>query len=149
MRETPTPRARRKVAPAPFVGGTLGDVVGHGRVFLVGAAVGVVSSLACGLAPTLAVLVAGRVRQGLGGGLVYGTAPGIVTLASPPDARGRAVGFFNAAVGLASALGPLVAGAIVDTLGWRFVFLFRVPLGLVLVAAWPHCPEEGSSPAPA
>lgn len=117
-----------------LVGGTLGDLVGHGRVFQVGAVLGVASYVACGLAPSFAMLVAGRVLQGLGGGLVYGTAPGIVTLAAPPAAQGRAIGFFNAAVGLAMALGPLVAGAIVETLGWRFVFLVRVPLGLALVA---------------
>ena len=116
-----------------FVGGTLGDLVGHGRVFQVGAVLGVASYVVCGCAPSFAVLVAGRVLQGLGGGLVYGTAPGMVTLAAPPAARVRAIGFFNAAVGLAMALGPLVAGAIVETLGWRFVFLIRVPLGLALV----------------
>ncbi|MGH7332232.1 MAG: MFS transporter [Candidatus Rokuibacteriota bacterium] len=118
-----------------LVGGTLGDVVGHGRVFQVGAALGLASYLVCGLAPSFAALLAGRVVQGLGGGLVYGTAPGIVTLFSAPQARGRAVGFFNAAVGLASALGPALAGAMVETLGWRSVFLIRVPIGLAL-AVW-------------
>jgi MFS family permease len=116
-----------------LVGGTLGDVVGHGRVFQVGSVLGLASYLLCGLAPSLGALLAGRIVQGLGGGLVYGTAPGIVTLSTVPEARGRAVGFFNAAVGLASALGPALAGAMVETLGWRSVFLVRVPLGLVLV----------------
>jgi MFS family permease len=116
-----------------FVGGTLGDIVGHARVFQVGAALCVVAFVVCGLAPTFGVLLGGRVLQGLGSGLVYGTAPGILTLTAPPGARGRAVGLFNAAVGL-GALGPLVAGAIVETFGWPFVFLLRVPLGLALVA---------------
>ncbi len=116
-----------------FAGGALGDIVGHGRVFQVGAALGVASYMICGLAPGFAVLVAGRVLQGLGAGLVYGTAPGIVTLASSPAARGRAVGFFSAAVGLASTLGPLAAGAMVEAFGWRSVFLVRVPLGLALL----------------
>jgi len=116
-----------------LVGGTLGDIVGHGRVFQVGAVLGVASYLLCGLAPSFTALLAGRVVQGLGGGLVYGTAPGIVTLSSAPAARGRAVGFFNVAVGLASALGPVLAGAMLDTLGWRSVFLLRVPIGLALV----------------
>jgi MFS family permease len=118
-----------------FAGGALGDTVGHGRVFQAGAVVGLASYVVCGLAPSFALLVAGRILQGVGAGLVYGTAPGIVTLASSPAARGRAVGFFNAAVGLASTLGPLVAGALVDAFGWRSVFLVRVPLGLVLVAS--------------
>lgn len=130
-----------------FAGGALGDVVGHGRVFQVGAALGLASYLVCGLAPGLAVLVGGRVLQGLGAGLVYGTAPGIVTLASPPAARGRAVGFFNAAVGLASALGPLAAGAMVEAFGWRSVFLVRVPLGLALLA-WALVTLRGGPAAP-
>jgi MFS family permease len=116
-----------------LVGGTLGDIVGHGRVFQAGALLGLTSYLLCGLAPSFGALLAGRVVQGLGGGLVYGTAPGIVTLSEAPAARGRAVGFFNAAVGLAAALGPGLAGGIVEILGWRSVFLIRVPLGLALL----------------
>src|SRR5262245_36417025 len=117
-----------------LAGGALGDAVGHRRVFQIGAVLGVASYLVCGLAPTLGVLIAGRILQGLGGGLVYGTAPGIVTLAAAPAGRGRAVAFFSAAVGLALTLGPLIAGSIVETFGWRSVFLVRVPLGLAVLA---------------
>lgn len=116
-----------------FVGGALGDRLGHGGVLAAGVALGGLGYLLCGLAPTFAVLLVGRVVQGIGAGLVYGTAPGIVTLASAPGARGRAVGFFSAAVGLALAVGPIAAGALVGVLGWRIVFHLRVPLALALL----------------
>lgn len=120
-------------AVTSFVGGALGDGMGHGRVFMAGVVLGVVGYVVCGTAPAFPVLLLGRAVQGLGAGLVYGTAPGIVTLASPPAHRARAVGFFNAAVGLASATGPVLAGLIVAGLGWRAVFYLRVPLGLALL----------------
>jgi DHA2 family methylenomycin A resistance protein-like MFS transporter len=127
-----------------FAGGALGDVVGHGRVFTTGVAVSVAGFLVCGTAPVLAALLAGRALQGLGAGLVYGTAPGILTLADPTGAKGRAAGFFSAALGLALTAGPLVAGALVDAFGWRSVFLFRAPLALALLvwalAALPRRP---------
>lgn len=115
-------------------GGALGDAVGHGRVFRAGVALGLIGYAVAGLAPSFGWLLAGRVVQGLGGGLVYGTAPGILALAFPPEARTRAVAVFNASVGLAMALGPLCAGALVGAFGWSAVFLVRVPLAAALLA---------------
>jgi MFS family permease len=117
-----------------FAGGALGDVVGHGRVFAAGVALSALGFLLCGAAPVFAALLLGRALQGLGAGLVYGTSPGILTLAEPTGAKGRAVGFFNAALGLALTAGPLVAGVLVEVSGWRAVFLFRAPLALALLA---------------
>jgi MFS family permease len=118
-----------------FVAGALADVLGHGRVFRAGLVLCAFAFLVVGHAPTFGWLLAGRVTQGLGGGMVYGTAPGIVTLAAAAGARGRALGFFNAAAGVAFTLGPLLAGFMVQGLGWRSVFHARVPLAL-LVLAW-------------
>ena len=119
-----------------FAGGAVADVVGHLRVFRLGVALSAIALLAGGLAPGFGWLLAARVVQGLAGGLIYGTAPGIVTLAARPEARGRALGSLNAAMSLALALGPLAAGVLVDLFGWRAVFFTRVPLAvLVLIAA--------------
>jgi MFS family permease len=114
-----------------FVGGALADRVGHGRVFRVGLALSAVAFVVAGWAPTFGWLLAGRVLQGLGGGCVYGTAPGLVTLAAPAAGRGRALGFLGAAMGLGLSVGPLAAGVLVDVLGWRAIFHVRLPLALL------------------
>ncbi|MGH7323145.1 MAG: MFS transporter [Candidatus Rokuibacteriota bacterium] len=113
-----------------FAGGALGDRWGHGRVFRAGLALSVAAFVLCGAAPTFGWLLAGRVVQGVAGGLVYGTTPALVTLGADAAARGRALGFLNSAIGLAFALGPLVAGALVEHFGWPAVFYLRVPLAL-------------------
>jgi MFS family permease len=114
-----------------FVGGALADRIGHARVFRAGLALSVLAFLLAGLAPTFGWLIAGRVLQGLAGGCVYGTAPGLVTLAAAPAERGRALGFLGAAMGLGLSLGPLAAGALVDAFGWPAIFYMRVPLALL------------------
>lgn len=118
-----------------FAGGAVADLVGHGRVFRVGIALTAVAFVAGGLAPSFGWLLAARVLQGIAGGLVYGTAPGIVTLAVPPDRRGRALGALAAAMALGLAIGPLVAGVLVHLFGWRAVFFARLPVAAVVLAA--------------
>jgi MFS family permease len=121
-------------AVTSLAGGALGDRIGHARVFQAGVALSGVAFALGGLAPTFAALLAARVVQGLAGGLVYGTAPGLVTLATRPEARGRALGALNAAMGGALSLGPLVAGVLVDHVGWRWIFYGRVPLAAITLA---------------
>jgi MFS family permease len=118
-----------------FAGGAAADVVGHLRVFRIGIALTALAFLAGALAPGIGWLLAARVLQGVAGGLVYGTAPGIVTLAVAPEHRGRALGAFNAAMALGFAIGPLPAGALVDAFGWRAVFVARLPLAAAVFAA--------------
>jgi len=115
-----------------FAGGAVADVVGHVRVFRVGVALSAVALLAGGLAPTLGWMLAARALQGVAGGLVYGTAPGIVSLAAAPDRRGRALGRLSAAIALGLALGPLAAGVLVEAFGWRAVFHARAPLAALV-----------------
>jgi MFS family permease len=118
-----------------FVAGALADVLGHGRVFRAGLVLSALGFIVVGGSPTFGWVLAGRVTQGLGGGMIYGTAPGIVTLTAAAATRGRALGLFNAAVAVAFAVGPLVAGIMIETIGWRWVFHARLPLA-VLVFAW-------------
>jgi len=118
-----------------FWGGALADRVGHARVFRVGLVLTAVALALGGLAPTFGLLLAARVLQGFAGGLVYGTAPGLVTLTAPPEHRGRALGFLNAGIGVGFTVGPLVAGVLVAHLGWRSTFHVRVPIALA-VFAW-------------
>jgi MFS family permease len=113
-----------------FVAGAAADHVGHVRVFRAGLAFSVVGFALCGLAPTFGLLLAGRAVQGVAGGLVYGTAPALATLGAAASLRGRRLGFLNAAIGLGFASGPVLAGVLIDTLGWRAVFHARVPAAL-------------------
>ncbi|HEV8141494.1 MAG TPA: MFS transporter [Methylomirabilota bacterium] len=118
-----------------FAGGAVADLVGHMRVFRAGVALMALALLGGGVAPSFGWLLAARVVQGVAGGLIYGTAPGMVTLASSPDHRGRALGTLNAGIALALAVGPLSAGFLVDLFDWRAVLFTRVPFALVVLAA--------------
>ena len=125
-----------------FAGGALADRVGHARVFRTGLA-GVALSFSAGaIATDFGWLIAARVMQGLTSGLVYGTAPGLMTLTAAAGERGRALGFLSTAMGLASISGPVAAGALVDMFGWPAVFVVRVPVALAAFAwAWHSLPD--------
>ena len=117
-----------------FAGGALADKVGHPRVFSAGVALTAVGVVLSGAAATFPLHLVGRLVQGVAGGLVYGTAPGLITLAASPEARGRALGFLNVGIGVAFSAGPLVAGALIEAFGWRSVFYVRAPLALAALA---------------
>jgi len=112
------------------LGGLLGDRFGHRHVFAAGVWTSAVAFPLCGLAPDFATFLAARAVQGVGAGLVLGTAPALVTLALSRDRRGPGLGVLNVAAGAGLAVAPLIAGALVDAWGWRAVFLFRVPLAV-------------------
>ncbi len=121
-------------AVVSFPGGAAGDGLGHARVFRVGLAGSALGYFVVAGAPTFGWLVAGRALQGVAAGLVYGSAPALVTLAASPAARGRAVAFVNAAIALGFTLGPLAAGDLVARFGWPAVFVARAPLALATLA---------------
>ena len=114
--------------------GRLADLWGHGRLLTCGLIASAVAFVGCGLAPTFAWLVVARVAQGLAAALVSGSAPALVTLAVPLEARGRALGIFQMSAAVGYAVGPLIGGILVDRFGWRAVYLFRVLPALLL--AW-------------
>lgn len=114
--------------------GRLADLYGHGRLMTWGLLASAVALAGCGSAPSFGWLIAARVGQGVGAALVSGSAPALVTLAAPLEARGRALGIFHMSVATGYALGPLIGGMLVDGFGWRAVFWFRVLPALLL--AW-------------
>ena len=124
--------------------GALGDRIGHRRVVLTGLAVFGVASLACGLAPTIELLVAARAVQGIGAALLLpGTLAVITDLYVDSAARARAVGIWSGAGALALPSGPLLGGALVAGLGWRAVFLINLPIIAVgLPLAWRLVPRR-------
>jgi MFS transporter, DHA2 family, methylenomycin A resistance protein len=116
-------------------GGVLSDRRGRKRMFVVGVTVFAAGSVLNGLAPVTGALIAGRVVQGCGAAIVVPGSLGIVSaLFQDPRERAAAIGLWSAASGLALAVAPAFGGALVDTLGWRWVFLVNVPLCALLVA---------------
>jgi EmrB/QacA subfamily drug resistance transporter len=125
-------------------GGTLGDMYGRRRAFIGGAAVFTLGSLACALAPSTGVLIGARAVQGLGAALMMPSTLSILTNTFPdPRERAKAIGIWAGVSGLALAIGPLVGGGMVDTLGWQSIFYINIPVGIVaIVLALRFVPES-------
>ena len=129
-------------------GGSLGDRHGRKGLFLLGLAIFGCGSLVTGLAPTIGLLLAGRVLQGLGPALLV---PGSLTIIRAvfdnPRQRAAAIGIWSTSSGVALAVGPPLGGVLVTGLGWRSVFLLNPPLAAVLLAAGarflPRLPRTG------
>src|ERR1700712_1013073 len=113
----------------------LGDRWGRARTYAAGLAVFALASAGCALATTPGLLIAMRVAQGVGAGMVLTLGLALLTAAFPPDKRGAAVGLLSAVTGIAVASWPLVGGAVVDGLDWQWIFWLNVPIGLV-AAPW-------------
>jgi EmrB/QacA subfamily drug resistance transporter len=126
-----------------LLGGSLGDRFGRKRVFQAGVAVFAVASLVCAVAPTVPLLVAGRVLQGFGGALLTPAGLAILEASFRPEERGRAIGAWSGLSGVASAIGPFLGGWLVDAASWRWIFLINLPLAaFVLAVAARHVPES-------
>lgn len=113
--------------------GRLGDVFGHRRVMVAGLVLTAIGVAACGVAPVFGLFLVARVVQGAGAALVLGAAPALVTLHAG-SARSRALGTFQFGIAIGAAVGPALGGLLVRW-HWRTVYLFRVPVTLVLLAA--------------
>jgi EmrB/QacA subfamily drug resistance transporter len=125
-----------------LIGGALGDRFGRRRIFLVGIMWFAAASVLCGLAPTLATLVAARVLQGVGGALLTPGSLAIIQASFAPRDRSRAVGAWSGLSGFAAALGPFVGGWLIGVGSWRPIFLINLPLAVAVVAvAIRHVPE--------
>jgi MFS family permease len=120
-----------------FAAGVLADRLGPAPVFAAGLWVSCGAFAAYALATSIPALLLLRVVQGIGGGLVYGTAPALVTLSLPRERHGRGLGLMSLGLGAGLATGPLLGGAVVEALGWVAVFLVRAPImgALAVLAA--------------
>jgi EmrB/QacA subfamily drug resistance transporter len=111
--------------------GWLGDRYGLGRVFLFAVLGFVAGSVLCGLAPSLDLLIAFRILQAVGGGMVPVLAMAMLYRIVPRDRIGTAMGFLGLGVAVAPALGPTVAGYLVEYVNWRVIFWMNVPVGIL------------------
>jgi EmrB/QacA subfamily drug resistance transporter len=121
----------------PVLSGRLGDDHGRRLLFQVGVGSFAATSMLAGLAPTAEVLIAARVLQGLAGGLINPQVSGLVQQLFRTDERGRAFGALGTTVGVGTALGPLVGGALIalggPDVGWRLVFFVNIPVGVAVI----------------
>ncbi|MBI2383293.1 MAG: DHA2 family efflux MFS transporter permease subunit [Gammaproteobacteria bacterium] len=109
-------------------------LLGRRRFYILSIILFTISSLLCGLAPSLPWLIAFRVLQGLGGGALQPVSQAILADAFPPERRPMAFAIYGMSVVAAPAIGPTLGGWITDNLSWHWVFLINVPVGIVLVA---------------
>ncbi len=133
-----------------LLGGRLGDLFGHRRLFLIGITLFTLASLACGLARTQGFLVTARAIQGLGGAVVSAVALSLImTLFTEPAERAKAMGFFGFVAAGGGSIGVLLGGVLTNALNWHWVFLVNLPVGVAVVALSLVLLPPGHGPAPA
>ena len=116
--------------------GRLSDLVGRKVVYVAGFCVFVLGAVSAAAAPSLMAVIFFRIIQGAGSAMIQANGMAILTTTFPSEQRGRVIGMFMTMVGLGAIMGPVLAGVVVDTFGWRSVFVASVPLGcLSLIAA--------------
>jgi EmrB/QacA subfamily drug resistance transporter len=109
----------------------LGDRFGRRKVFTIGLTLFTLASIACAVAPNLPELIAARTVQGLGGAIVLPLSLTILTAAFPVERRGMIVGIYGGLAGLAVAMGPIIGGAVTQSIDWHWIFWINVPIGVV------------------
>ena len=120
-----------------LITGRLGDRFGPKNLYLAGLTVFTVSSAWCGLTSSIEPLVVARVFQGLGAAMMSPQTMAVITRVFPATKRGQAMGAWGAVAGVATLVGPVLGGVLVDSLGWEWIFFVNVPVGVVgLVLAW-------------
>jgi EmrB/QacA subfamily drug resistance transporter len=125
-----------------LVTGRLGDRFGPRTVYLAGLAVFTVASLWCGTTGTIDQLIVARAVQGLGASMMTPQTMAVITRTFPADQRGRAMSLWGAVAGVATLVGPILGGVLVDSLGWEWIFFINVPVGVIgLALAWRLVPH--------
>jgi len=120
-----------------LVTGRLGDRFGPKNLYLVGLVLFTGASLWCGLTGTIGHLVVARVVQGFGASMMTPQTMAVITRTFPSDRRGQALSLWGAVAGIATLVGPILGGVLVDALGWEWIFFINVPVGVVaFVLTW-------------
>lgn len=119
-----------------LLGGRLGDLYGQRRLFLLGLAAFTLASLACGVAPTRTALIAARAVQGLGGAIVTAVALSLImNLFTDANERAKALGIYGFVCAAGGSIGELLGGVVTSELGWPWIFLINLPIGIATYLA--------------
>src|SRR5213595_277438 len=117
-----------------LLGGRLGDLFGHRKLFLSGISLFTVASLVCGLSTTQGMLVAARAVQGLGGAVASAVSLSLMmTLFTEPAERAKAMGVFGFVAAGGGSIGVLLGGILTDTINWHWIFLVNLPIGVAVI----------------
>jgi EmrB/QacA subfamily drug resistance transporter len=114
-----------------LITGRLGDRFGPKNLYLVGLTVFTAASLWCGLTNSIEMLIIARVVQGLGASMLTPQTMAVITRIFPSDKRGQAMALWGATAGVATLVGPILGGVLVDALGWEWIFFINVPVGVI------------------
>jgi EmrB/QacA subfamily drug resistance transporter len=126
-----------------LVGGSLGDLYGRRRVFLVGVVLFAAASAGCGFAPDIRILIVARGLQGMGGALLVPGSLALISSSFCAKERGRAIGTWSGFTAMTAALGPVLGGWLIEHVSWRWVFFINLPLAvLVVVISLARVPES-------
>jgi EmrB/QacA subfamily drug resistance transporter len=130
-----------------LITGRLGDRFGPKNIYLIGLVVFTGASLWCGLSTSLGMLILARAVQGLGAAFMTPQTMAVIARTFPPDRRGAAMGLWGATAGVATLVGPLAGGLLVDAFGWQWIFFVNVPVGIIgFVLAWILVPQLATHP---
>ncbi len=126
--------------------GSLADLYGRRRVFVIGVVLFTLGSIACGAAQDVMVLTISRAFQGIGGAAMFATALALLASAFHGKDRGTAFGVFGATTGVAVAIGPVLGGVLTSGLSWRWIFFVNIPICIVAIAVAVTRVEESRDP---
>ena len=131
-----------------LVGGSLGDLFGRRRVFLVGVTIFAASSLACGLTQSISQLIVARSIQGIGAALLVPGSLAIISSSFDEKSRGAAIGTWSGSTAITTAVGPILGGWLVEHASWRWAFFINVPIAAAVIAvSLAYIPESRSAVA--
>jgi EmrB/QacA subfamily drug resistance transporter len=126
--------------------GSLADLFGRRRIFVIGLVLFTIASLLCGLATSPGFLNVARAAQGIGGAAMFATALALLAQAFVGPERGTAFGIWGATIGAAVAIGPLVGGFLVEHVSWQSIFLINLPIGIAAIAVTLATVAESADP---
>lgn len=130
-----------------LITGRLGDHFGQRRLYLIGLTIFTLASLWCGFTQSIEMLIVARAVQGFGASMMTPQTMAIITRIFPAERRGRAMSLWGATAGVATLVGPILGGILVDSLGWEWIFFINVPVGIIgLVLAWRLVPHLSTHP---